>query len=76
VHTVLAAREGESVEDTTKAYVADGAEVTHSSETGGDNDNDNEVELSAYLSRSSPFLAGCPPLCRTFPALHGLNPRC
>jgi len=31
--------------------------VTHSSETGGDNDNDNEVELSAYLSRSSPFLA-------------------
>jgi len=57
VRTVLAAREGESVEDMTKAHVADGAAVTHSSETGGDNDNDNEVELSAYLSRSSPFLA-------------------
>ena len=57
--TVLAAR-GEDVEDTPEAHVADGAAVTRSPETGGDNDDDDEAELSAYLSRSSPFLAGCP----------------
>jgi len=47
---VLAARGGEGVEDTVEAHVADGAVVTHSLETGGDDDNDDEAE------RPSPFL--------------------
>jgi len=53
VRTVLAVRGGEGVEDTVEAHIADGDVVTPSPETGGDDDNDDEAELS--VSRSSPF---------------------